>query len=496
MKLLRFLFKGLRGKLTLTYTLVTVLALMALETVLMIAMAAYSEATNTDSYMGDVVSTLVPEARSYLQPEQDLPGLQVWLTTLSRKGYASLEPQNLFDSPAAAIVPNSPIYILSPGGEVIARNDSADGVEFVSVSQQVLDSAYAGDKYIDDLYMIDGNGNYWIAVPIFQKDHDDPVLGVITLTVEPLPARDLIDWIYLLGMVMMAGVIMTLALAPFGTLFGFAVSRGFTRRLSDLSKAAEAWGRGDFSVMPPVERGNDEISALGIQMREMARKINGLMEDRQSLAQIQERNRIAQELHDTVKQQSFATLMQVRAARNVLSSDPGQAMKSLVEAEKLIKDSQQELALMISELRPPALEGKGLFEALREYIDSWSKHACIPASFMVNDEKPLPFEVESTLYRITQEGLSNIARHSRASACRVMLYCEEDQVKMQIIDNGTGFDLSEYQASGFGLTGMQDRLEKVNGRLEIRTGADTGTQLTVIVPLPPVPKDTGKKKND
>ena len=67
---------------------------------------------------------------------------------------------------------------------------------------------------------------------------------------------------------------------------------------------------------------------------------------------------------------------------------------------------------------------------------------------------------------------------------------------MQIIDNGIGFDLSEYQASGFGLTGMQDRLEKVNGRLEIRTGADTGTQLTVIVPLPPIPKDSGKKKND
>ncbi len=493
MRLINFLFKGLKGKLTLTYTLVTVLALMALEAILFISTTAYSVMTDTDNYMEDIITTLVPEARSYLQPEPDLDGLQVWLTTLSRKGYASLEPQGLFDSPAASIVPKSPIYVLSPNGDILAQNESAGEVDFIPYSKLVMEKAYAGSGNIRDLYMTDSNGNNWIAVPIFQKDHDYPVLGVIVLTVEPLPVKNLTYWSSLLGLAMLAGALLLVALAPFGTFFGFAISRGITKRLTNLSTAAQAWGKGDFSVMPPPDRGNDEISALGIQMREMARKISVLMEDQQSLAQIQERNRIAQELHDTVKQQSFATLMQVRAARNTLNLEPALAEKSLIEAEKLIKDSQMELGLMISELRPPALEGKGLVEALREYIESWSNNACIPATFKVSDERPLPFEIEHTLYRILQEGLSNIARHSRASACSVILSYANNQVQMEIRDNGTGFDLADYQASGFGLTSMHDRLEKVNGKLKFNTGPDTGTLLTAVVPLPPIPKESGKQ---
>lgn len=491
MRVINFFFKGLKGKLTLTYTLVTVLALMALEAILFISTTTYSVVTDTDNYMQDIITTLVPEARSYLQPEPDLDGLQVWLTTLSRKGYASLEPQGLFDSPAAAIVPRSPIYVLSPNGDILAQNESASEVEFIPYSKLVMDKAYAGSEIIRDLYMVDANGNNWMAVPIFQKDHSFPVLGVIVLTVEPLPAKNFTYWSSLLGLAMLAGALLLVALAPFGTFFGFAISRGLTKRLTNLSTAAQAWGKGDFSVMPPPDRGNDEISDLGIQMREMARKISVLMEDQQSLAQIQERNRIAQELHDTVKQQSFATLMQVRAARNTLNADPVLAKKSLIEAEKLIKDSQMELGLMISELRPPALEGKGLVEALREYVQNWSSNACIPATFKVNDERPLPFEIEHTLYRILQEGLSNIARHSRASACSVIMNYTENQIVMDIQDNGIGFNLAEYQISGFGLTSMHDRLEKVHGKLTFHTGPDTGTQLTAMIPLPPVIQEKG-----
>ncbi len=484
MRFFRFLFKGLRGRLTLTYTLVTVLALMALEAILFISATAYSQVTDIDNYLNDVVTMLVPEARSYLRPEQDLPGLQVWLTTLSRKGYASLEPQGLFDSPAAAIVKNSPIFVFSADGGILAQNDSALGTQFIPYSELVMENAYSGNQNIRNLYEMDGNGNYWVAVPIYQKDHTQPVLGVITLTVQPLPVKSLTYWSSLLGLGMLAGAVLLAALAPFGAVFGYILSRGLTRRLSNLSTTAQAWGKGDFTVMPLPDRGNDEISALSYQMREMASKISNLMQDKQSLAQMKERNRIAQELHDTVKQQSFATLMQVRAARNLLVTDATAAEKSLFEAETLIKASQQELGLMISALRPPALEGKGLVVALRSYVETWSTSACVPITFKVIGDGHLSFDVEHTLYRVAQEGLSNAARHSRASAVIVNLVFEENQVILIIEDNGTGFDFAEKQASGFGLISMQDRLKEIGGKLEIRTGIHSGTQLTASIPLP------------
>lgn len=483
MKFLRFLFKGLRGRLTLTYTLVTVLALMTLEAILFVSAAAYTQISDTESYLEDVMITLVPEARSYLQPEQDLPGLQVWLNTLSRKGYASLEPQGLFDSPAAAIVHNSPIFIISPQGEILARVPSSGTSQFIPYSEPVFNEALAGTQAIQKLNTQDENGNYWMAVPIFQKDHNLRVLGVIVLTVEPLPVRNLTDWVTLLALALLAGLVMLVALAPFGAVFGYILSKGLTRRLTNLSTTAQAWGKGDFSVMPPPDRSNDEISALGYQMREMASRITNLMQDKQTLAQMKERNRIAQELHDTVKQQSFATLMQVRAARNLVDSDPSAAKKSLLEAETLIKASQQELGLMISELRPAALEGKGLIEALREYVESWSTSACVPVTYKVIGERSLPFDVEHTLYRVAQEGLSNVARHSRASAVIVNLVFEENQVILIVEDNGTGFDFAEKQQSGFGLVSMHDRLVEMGGKLEIRTGVHSGTQLTASIPL-------------
>ena len=101
---MKSLFKGLRARLILTYSLVTVLALMTLEIILFILVATYSQITNVDNYMSDIVSTLVPQARVYLQPEPDLAGLQVWVSNLSLKGLASLEPQALYDIPAAQIV--------------------------------------------------------------------------------------------------------------------------------------------------------------------------------------------------------------------------------------------------------------------------------------------------------------------------------------------------------------------------------------------------------
>jgi NarL family two-component system sensor histidine kinase LiaS len=285
-----------------------------------------------------------------------------------------------------------------------------------------------------------------------------------------------------LGWVFGTGLLMLMAVAPFGALFGYIMSRGLTRRLTALTHAADSWSEGNFQALP-VDRSRDEIGVLGMRLRNMAERIQNLLHTQQELAILEERNRLARDLHDTVKQQSFATFMQVRAARNLLASDPEAAEKHLAEVEGLIKTSQQELSLLITELRPAALGDQGLASALRAYLKTWYGHTRIPATVQVNGERWLPLALEQALYRVTQEALSNVARHSRASAVTLQLEFQPDLVRLEIADNGIGFDPQQAAGQGFGLESMSARLAELGGRLEVRSGREQGTQVTALVPL-------------
>jgi len=462
-----------------------VLVLLSLELGLLILGAFLSGfwGNGTQEYLADVVSTLVPDARIYLQPDADIKGLQVWLDTVYRKGYASLDPQDIFDSPAAKIVPGSLMTVLSPTGEILAQSPANDPQVFSAFSKNVLQNAQQGDGAIANLYARDAQGNYWMAVPIFQKDHKLPVLGVITLTLEPAPQRGTQQWLVIIGILALTGVLMLMAIAPLGAIYGFIISRGLTVRLDKLTTAAEAWGEGNFQVLPPVDPSSDEIGILSVKMRQMGEKVNNLMQDQKALVQIQERNRLAQELHDTVRQQNFATLLQIRSARNQISKNSDAAEKALIEAENLLKSTQDQLVVLIKEMRPPELEGKGLADALKEYAETWSQQACIPLEFQVVGTRQLPFEVEKGLFRVAQEALSNVLRHSRASSAAVSLVHLPMETRLIVRDNGIGFDFEKKDKTGLGVSGMQQRLKEIGGFLEIKSAPEGGTSVIAVVPI-------------
>jgi two-component system, NarL family, sensor histidine kinase LiaS len=493
-RLLSF-FRGLRGKLTLTYTLVTVLALLALEILLLAAALLLSSLLNDDkrSYLSDVVITLGPKASKYMQPGQvDAPGLQAWLEQTRSAGYASLEPTGLFDSPAAAIVKGSSLYALSADGTVLAQapagSSSLVGRKYtppnITGAGQALQRGMEGGTDSLRLSATTPEGNLWMAVPVRQAGSDTRVIGLVIVTVRPSPPMLLQVFPTLLISVLVTGILLLMAVIPFGTLFGYIMSRGLTRRLAALTRAADAWGEGDFSAMPS-DRANDEIGYLALRMRNTAERVQNLLQTQQQLAMMEERSRMARELHDTVKQQAFATLMQVRAARNLLETQPEEAGKRLEEAERLIKTSQQDLGLILAELRPAALEGQGLAGALRGYLESWSQNARIPAELNVLNERALPLEAEQALYRVAQEALSNAARHSRASAVTVRLAYEPGQVILSVCDNGVGFDPLERadgKTRGYGLQNMQERLSALHGWLAIDSTPGKGTSISATVP--------------
>lgn len=485
-------FRSLRGKLILTYTLVTVLALLALELLVLIVLVGLTDSvtSNRAAYLSDVIYTLYPQARNYLQPgEEDLPNLQAWVEQVYASGYASLEPQDALDSPAAPIVLSSPMLVLSPDRLVLAQANLTYG-DFtgsvyappdVQLAEEILVNALAGN--LDPLWLsTEAPGGYLLAVPVLQGGRETPVVGVIILTVaEPPPALTTL-WPVLVGGVVVTGVILLLAVAPLGALFGFVMSHGLTRRLKALSEASDAWSEGDFSRQPQ-DRSQDEIGYLALRMRRMAERIQALLQTQQQLAALEERNRLARDLHDTVKQQAFATLMQVRSAKNLLESDPAKARAHLEEAESLVKLSQQELGLLIAELRPAALDGQGLARALEQYLQTWSAHTRIPADFQVQNERTLPLAVEQAFYRVAQEALSNVARHSRASAATVRLQYASRELRLIVADNGQGFEPDSAVQSGIGLQSMRERLVSLGGDLSVESANGEGVILTARVPL-------------
>jgi signal transduction histidine kinase len=487
-------FQTLRGKLILTYTTVTVLALLALEvTVLLVVFVVFrGPGTNTLEYLSDVASGLPPQARAYLQPgKRDPAGLQSWLEETYDGGFASLPPSGPFDSPAAPIIKTEPMYVLSPDLIVLAAAPvSARGLigrsygppSDVAGSRDILNSALRMDLESGHISAVKPDGSYLMAVPIRQNQGAGPLAAIIIVTVKAPPGRMGQWWPALLEIVPVTGVLLLLAVTPFGALFGFIMSSGLTRRLRALTLAADAWSEGDFSVQPQ-DRSKDEINTLGMRMRHMAERVQALLQTQHELALVEERNRLARELHDTVKQETFATLMQVRTAKKLLDRDPLTARGHLEAAEALIKTSQQELGLIISELRPIALEGQGLAGALGDYLTTWSQHSRIPAGIQVQNERRLPLEIEQTLFRVAQEALSNVARHSRASTATVRLAFDPREVTLCVVDNGVGFDPAA--GRGFGLQSMRDRMAAIQGSLVIQAAPDAGVTLTASAPTLP-----------
>ena len=489
---MRNFFSSLRFKLTMTYTLVTVAALLALEILVFLLFALVLTVSGSDrrEYIGDVVFTLFPQANDYLLGEEpDLNGLQNWLEGVYASGYASEEPRGFNDSPAAPIASDHSIYILSPDGDILIQvpdehPDQGKGAYLPpSDGEVVLQNALSGIMEPLDLYTPISDGTYFLAFPIMAEDTytSQDLLGVITINIEPAPSMLLRYSPIILAVVVFTGVFLLIGVAPFGALFGFIMSRGLTRRLNDLTRASNTWSSGDFSVTPS-DRSKDEIGQLGNEMKRMAAEIQQLMEERQELATLEERSRLARDLHDTVKQQNFATLMQIRAAKNLVDENPEASREHLDEAEDLVKASQKELGLLITELRPPAQEDQRLDQMLKNYIDQWSQQTRIKTCVQVEYGRSLSPQIENSLYRVIQEAMANIARHSQATEVTLNLACNVGDLKLEIMDNGLGFDTTQTEKTGFGLQSMRQRIEQIGGTLSIYSDPGEGTKISVAIP--------------
>jgi ligand-binding sensor domain-containing protein/signal transduction histidine kinase len=207
-----------------------------------------------------------------------------------------------------------------------------------------------------------------------------------------------------------------------------------------------------------------------------------LFEQTKELAVIEERNRVARDLHDSAKQKAFAALAQLGAVSGILKSDPSNAWSHLSEAENLVYEVIQELTFLIQEMYPMALKEKGLATTLREYVFEWENRNGVMINLAIQNARRMPLETEQAIYRMIQEALANVARHSQAEQVNVSLVYNSDTVTLSIEDDGLGFD-SKHKLSGMGLRIIKERAESIGGQACVESEPGKGTKIMITAPL-------------
>lgn len=207
-----------------------------------------------------------------------------------------------------------------------------------------------------------------------------------------------------------------------------------------------------------------------------------LFEQTKDLAVMEERNRLARDLHDSAKQKAFAALAQLGTANGISKTLVQEVSPHVSEAETLIYEVIQELNFLIQEIYPIALQEKGLEITLREYIFEWENRNDVQVNFQIQHGRDLTLELEQAVYRVIQEALANIARHSKAKRVDVSLAYSPELLQVVIADDGCGFDMNQ-KPKGVGFRSMRERISSVHGTFQVQSAPQQGTRLIIQISL-------------
>jgi two-component system sensor histidine kinase DegS len=205
-------------------------------------------------------------------------------------------------------------------------------------------------------------------------------------------------------------------------------------------------------------------------------------------AQEEERRRVAREIHDGPAQSMANVVMRAEFCLKLLDRDPAKLRGELLALQDLVRTSLQDTRKIIFDLRPMALDDLGLAAALKKFVANYKEQYGLPVEYQYfGPEKRLPPAVEVALFRIVQEALNNIYKHAHATSALVKLEVLPARVNLVVRDNGRGFDvekvLKDPERKGYGLLGIRERVQLLNGELEIISSPGKGTTLMVGVNL-------------
>lgn len=235
---------------------------------------------------------------------------------------------------------------------------------------------------------------------------------------------------------------------------------------------------------------NDMTDGYEQQIRSMHRVLNenaALISEKERAAGLEERRRLARDLHDAVSQQLFAVSMSLGAIPRIIEDDPDRSKQLIGQVEKMIHASQQELRALIMHLRPITLEGKGLKEALNAlFTEVQQKNQQITFNWNTDTLPELDPGIEDQLFRVIQEGLSNTLRHAKAEVVTFSVEDGDRKLLVTMTDDGTGFDQEvkkEETSISYGLTTMEERIKELGGHFSLLSYPNKGTTIKIRVPF-------------
>jgi signal transduction histidine kinase len=236
--------------------------------------------------------------------------------------------------------------------------------------------------------------------------------------------------------------------------------------------------------------GEREIELLDLLAKHAALAIENarLYAASRDLGMAEERNRLAREIHDTLAQSLLTLTFQLRAARGSIATDPHRAESELLAAEANARSALEEARRSVWNLGPAALETGSLIEALQGETDQG--RAGMPCRLVVSGApRPLAADIQLTLLRVAQEAIANARKHACCSRVEVCLEFQDEGVSLAVADDGRGIDPAVMSCgptpdSGFGLSGMTERLRRLGGRMEIKSGLGNGPGTTIVATIP------------
>ncbi|RXI98256.1 sensor histidine kinase [Anaerobacillus alkaliphilus] len=294
-------------------------------------------------------------------------------------------------------------------------------------------------------------------------------------------------------------------------IYSIPLARNIKKQLEKLIDAATIFTRGKLTTR--VEQDVDhEFSLLAEQFNAMANHYekqvvslqkllsenSRLIEQAEQAASLEERRKLARDLHDAVSQQLFAISMTMAAMPRLLEKNPEQAKVVFTDIEKMVNNAQQELRALIMHLRPVTLDGKSFYEGLQSLFTELAiKNKHLKIELENNSETTLPSRMEDQLFRVIQEAISNMLRHSKATSFIMKSFEKDGRLFIILEDNGIGFYVDEMEKKGsYGLTSMKERLIELGGNLTVLSYPNKGTKLELRIPIQGVSEQLEGERNE
>ena len=205
--------------------------------------------------------------------------------------------------------------------------------------------------------------------------------------------------------------------------------------------------------------------------------------ERAELGVLNERNRLAREIHDTLAQAFTGISLQLEAAQSIVVTQPEAARARMLRAKNLAKEGITEARRSVRALRPETLEFNSLAIALQQLIDNMTQGTELTTQLFVEGESQLAPDLEMDLYRLAQEAVTNTLRHAGAQELTLSLLYRTNLVELKIQDNGISFNPDKASNDSFGLIGMRERCDRHHGNLQIESDRNRGTEITATIPL-------------